>query len=82
HPAQRGVRVVEGARLESVYTPKAYRGFESLPLCKTLQSPDEIGAFFMFKGQAKYTCAQPEEHEKRLRSSRLCGGLILPSWDQ
>jgi hypothetical protein len=26
--------VVEGARLESVYTPKAYRGFESLPLCK------------------------------------------------
>jgi hypothetical protein len=31
---QRGVRVVEGARLESVYTPKGYRGFESLPLCK------------------------------------------------
>lgn len=30
---QRGVRVVEGARLESVYTPKGYRGFESLPLC-------------------------------------------------
>jgi hypothetical protein len=24
--------VVEGARLESEYTPKAYRGFESLPL--------------------------------------------------
>ncbi len=24
--------MVEGARLESVYTPKAYRGFESLPL--------------------------------------------------
>ncbi len=30
---QRGVRAVEGARLESVYTPKGYRGFESLPLC-------------------------------------------------
>jgi hypothetical protein len=29
---QRGVRVVEGARLESVYTSKGYRGFESLPL--------------------------------------------------
>jgi hypothetical protein len=28
----RGVRVVEGARLESVYRPKAYRGFESLSL--------------------------------------------------
>ena len=27
-----GGRVVEGARLESEYTPKAYRGFESLPL--------------------------------------------------
>ena len=26
------VRVVEGARLESVYTPKGYRGFESLSL--------------------------------------------------
>ena len=30
---ERGGRVVEGARLESVYTPQAYRGFESLPLC-------------------------------------------------
>ena len=28
----RGGRVVEGARLESVCTPKGYRGFESLPL--------------------------------------------------
>ncbi len=25
--------MVEGARLESVYRSKAYRGFESLPLC-------------------------------------------------
>tara|TARA_R110002049_G_scaffold279949_2_gene459127 strand:+ start:22853 stop:23104 length:252 start_codon:yes stop_codon:yes gene_type:complete len=30
---ERGGRVVEGARLESVYTSKGYRGFESLPLC-------------------------------------------------
>ncbi len=29
---RRGVRVVESARLESVYTAKPYRGFESLPL--------------------------------------------------
>gem|GEM_PF-3583046 len=28
----RGGRVVEGARLESVYTPKGYRGFESRSL--------------------------------------------------
>ena len=31
--------MVEGARLESVYTPKAYRGFESLPLCKFILEP-------------------------------------------
>ena len=31
----RGVRVVEGARLESVYRSKAYRGFESRPLRQT-----------------------------------------------
>ncbi len=30
-----GGRVVEGARLESEYTSKAYRGFESLPLRHT-----------------------------------------------
>ena len=29
---RRGGRVVEGARLESVYTPKGYRGFESRSL--------------------------------------------------
>lgn len=30
----RGARVVEEARLESVYTPKVYRGFESRSLRK------------------------------------------------
>ena len=30
----RGARVVEEARLESVYTPKAYHGFESRSLRK------------------------------------------------
>ena len=29
---RRGARVVEEARLESVYTPKGYPGFESLSL--------------------------------------------------
>ena len=29
---RRGARVVEEARLESVYTPKVYRGFESRSL--------------------------------------------------
>ena len=31
----RDARVVEEARLESVYTPKAYRGFESRSLRQT-----------------------------------------------
>ena len=31
---RRGARVVEEARLESVYTPKAYHGFESRSLRK------------------------------------------------
>ena len=30
--SRRGVRAVEGARLEIVYTAKPYRGFDSLPL--------------------------------------------------
>ena len=34
-----GGRVVEGARLESEYTAKPYRGFESLPLRHPINSP-------------------------------------------
>ncbi len=41
--------MVEGARLESVYTPKAYRGFESLPLrhlvCSSVGYRDQTGEF-------------------------------------
>ena len=44
-----GGRVVEGARLESEYTAKPYRGFESLPLrhytaenCEILYTEDKI----------------------------------------
>ena len=40
----RGVRVVEGARLESVYTLTAYRGFESLLLRQTT-NPALCGIF-------------------------------------
>ena len=32
NPHWRGARVVEEARLESVYTPKGYHEFESRPL--------------------------------------------------
>jgi hypothetical protein len=37
--------VVEGARLESVYTPKVYRGFESLSLRQSHQKLAERLAF-------------------------------------
>ena len=40
-PKRRGARVVEEARLESVYTPKGYPGFESLSLrWKELQNKE------------------------------------------
>jgi hypothetical protein len=41
----RGVRVVEGARLESVYRSKAYRGFESRPLRQSIQKLADRLAF-------------------------------------
>ena len=37
---RRGARVVEEARLESLYTPKAYRGFESLSLRRKYSGED------------------------------------------
>ena len=44
---QRGGRVAEGARLESVYMA-TYRGFESLPLCKEINASLK-GSIFCFK---------------------------------
>jgi hypothetical protein len=44
---RRVVRVVEGARLESVYTSKGYRGFESLTLRKENLS-SMLERFFCF----------------------------------
>jgi NADPH-dependent 7-cyano-7-deazaguanine reductase QueF-like protein len=41
-PSRRGGRVVEGARLESVYTA-TYRGFESLPLRHLDRPPHTLG---------------------------------------
>ncbi len=47
HPLlRRPARVVEEARLESVYTPKGYRGFESLGLRK--QNILQSGGCFVF----------------------------------
>ena len=45
----RGVRVVEGARLESVCTLIAYRGFESLPLRQINEKgAPSRGPFFIY----------------------------------
>jgi hypothetical protein len=52
-PIQRGVRVVEGARLESVYGSKGHRGFESHPLCENPVSNLEMG-FLVFGPNDSY----------------------------
>ena len=52
--------MVEGARLESVYTPKAYRGFESLPLCNPMPQP---GHFLLNKSVAASKQASETENE-------------------
>ena len=43
----RVVRVVEGARLESVYTSKGYRGFESLTLRKRQRDKGSLSFFLL-----------------------------------
>jgi hypothetical protein len=57
--------VVEGARLESVYTPQGYRGFESLPLCKENDAPD-MGAF-LFEGVVKRSFSLSAETKNAIR---------------
>ena len=46
----RGGRVVEGARLESVYTVTPYRGFESLSLRQSLKLGATHGMGNLFVG--------------------------------
>ncbi len=50
----RGVRVAEGARLESVYTVTPYRGFESLSLRQiTIKAPYLRGFSILVKSKSK-----------------------------
>jgi hypothetical protein len=65
--------VVEGARLESVYRPQAYRGFESLPLCKAFQR--ELGGFFdSIESQA---CLGERWNQKRISiRKRMVTGFV------
>ena len=49
-PKRRGARVVEEARLESVYTPKGYPGFESLSLrWKELQNKENPCKLILYR---------------------------------
>ena len=49
-PKRRGARVVEEARLESVYTPKGYPGFESLSLrWKELQNEENPCKLILYR---------------------------------
>ena len=45
---RKDARVVEEARLESVYTPKAYRGFESPSFRKKKDFEKTLKVFFVF----------------------------------
>ncbi len=57
---RRGGRVVEGARLESVYTAKPYRGFESLSL-RQIRKRGPRGPFFV----SDETGFEPSIHQKQ-----------------
>ncbi len=77
---RRDVRVVEGARLESVYTSKAYQGFESLSLRKRKWSAQAAGCpvvALSSRRLAKATEGGPEESEANDHFR-----LLLSPWDQ
>ena len=60
--SRRGVRVVEGARLESVYRSKAYRGFESRPLRQRNKKKCPARGIFILKdflSQARLSLENP-----------------------
>ncbi len=52
---RKDARVVEEARLESVYTPKAYRGFESPSFRKKKDFEKTLKVFFVFYNTAANT---------------------------
>ena len=62
HPSgcgRSGGRVVEGARLESEYTAKPYRGFESLPLRQLARS---LAGFEACEAQADELVGRHSRH--------------------
>ena len=77
--------MVEGARLESVYTPKGYRGFESLPLCKRKSRP-RMRSGFLFSEYGEAAGLKPYSENKNPSTYfGCCGNSMLaqdthPGW--
>lgn len=59
----RNDRVAEGARLESAYTPKGYRGFESRFLRKVIPEDkrENVGRVYIFTLQGSPRPGSPSE---------------------
>ena len=73
-PKRRGARVVEEARLESVYTPKGYPGFESPSLrWKELQNKENPCKLMLYRGFCFWCVAKISisKHKKRNDFNRI-----------
>ncbi len=71
--------MVEGARLESVYTSKAYQGFESLSLRHLMQSRSFTNHLKWRNASCKhrkYSILSLQEHLTAPGLTKLFGGLI------
>ena len=76
-----GGRVVEGARLESVYTSKAYRGFESHPLRQLGYFPSPQNLLAENCGvprQSGTFCTEPNHHTGTLIPKDDASGFTSP----
>ncbi len=69
--------MVEGARLESEYTPKAYRGFESLPL-RHLADPDQFTNVRMQYGGNRCDIGTGSLEHIGLADARAAAGYLRP----
>ena len=67
--------MAEGARLESVYTFIAYRGFESLSLRQIQKSPRKRAFLYLLELDGR----EPEQGFDKLRLSNLKRALLARS---
>ena len=71
--------MVEGARLESVYRSKAYRGFESLSLRQSIQKLAEKAGFFVITASKARFCKYcNNKKDKRCAAALLLNTLLPP----